>query len=328
MVGNMNRKPEKSSLHLPHHERCVMPKLPEWLTPLLPVLSGRQPVADFERWLYTEAAKPLLPENTYAALFWLDYRKIHPRDIHAALAEAGDWTGGWHQLPNVYEYLRTGYLNWADEELLRVLPLPDDYIDRLQAFAEWVNGSTDMLEALGMPAEAAAVNALSDAYLAELCRYFSAPQKCRLPAVPPPYLSLHNAALYEIDGVPREVSFVSAAFSCESGDTPNVPEIYGKALARYLAEGLARRGFAMTGCHAEDWGWRVDVDNADFPLWLGCANLTDGENRFRCFIEPHTDCVRRLWLFKHDTRAVTARLAAALNDILQQDDRIESVEWQ
>ena len=84
----------------------------------------------------------------------------------------------------------------------------------------------------------------------------------------------------------------------------------------------------MTGCHAEDWGWRVDVGNADFPLWLGCANLTDGENRFHCFIEPHTDFVRRLWLFKYDTRAATTRLAAALNDILQQDDRIESVEWQ
>ena len=261
-------------------------------------------------------------------MFWLDYRKTHPRDIHDALAEAGDWAGGWHKLQSVYEYLRTGYLNWADDELLRVLPLPDDYIARLQAFAEWVNGSADMLEALGMPTEATAVNALSDGYLTELCRYFSAPQKCRLPAVPPPYLALHNAALYEIDGVPREVSFVSAAFPCESGDTPNAPEIYGKALARYLAEGLARRGFAVTGCHAEDWGWRVDVGNADFPLWLGCANLTDGENRFRCFIEPHTDCVRRLWLFKHDTHAVTARLAAALNDILQQDDRIESVEWQ
>ncbi len=305
----MNRKPEKSSLHLSHHEKCAMPKLPEWFAPLLPVLAGRQSAADFERWLYTEATKTLLPENTYAALFWLDYCKAHPRDIHAALAEAGDWAGGWHKLQSVYEYLRTGYLNWADDELLRVLPLPDDDIARLQEFA-------------------AAVKALSEGYLAELCRYFSMPQKCRLPAVPPPYLSLHNAALYEIEGVPREVSFVSAAFPCESGDTPNAPEIYGKALARYLAEGLARRGFTVTGCHAEDWGWRVDVDNADFPLWLGCANLTDGENRFRCFIEPHTDCVRRLWLFKHDTRAATARLAAALNDILQQDDRIESLEWQ
>ena len=101
-----------------------MPKLPEWFTPLLPVLAGRQPVADFERWLYTEAAKALLPENTYAALFWLDYRKIHPRDIHAALAEAGDWTGDWHKLQNVYEYLRTGYLNWADEELLPYYRFP------------------------------------------------------------------------------------------------------------------------------------------------------------------------------------------------------------
>ena len=305
-----------------------MPKLPQWLTPLLPVLSGHQPVADFEHWLYTEAAKALLPENTYTALFWLDYRKIHPRDIHAALAEAGDWAGGWHKLQSVYEYLRTGYLNWADEELLRVLPLPDDDIARLQEFALWADDRADLLERSGMSAEAAAVKALSEGYLAELCRYFSAPKKCRLPAVPPPYLALHNAALYEIEGVPREVSFVSAAFPCESGDTPNAPEIYGKALARYLAEGLAQRGFSVTGCHAEDWGWHVDVGNADFPLWLGCANLTDGENRFRCFIEPHTDCVRRLWLFKHDTRAVTARLAAALNDILQQDDRIESVEWQ
>ena len=34
-----------------------MPKLPEWFAPLLPVLAGRQSAADFERWLYTEAAK-------------------------------------------------------------------------------------------------------------------------------------------------------------------------------------------------------------------------------------------------------------------------------
>ena len=61
----------------------------ERFAPLLPVLAGRQSAADFERWLYTEAAKTLLPENTYAALFWLDYRKTHPRDIYDTLAETG-----------------------------------------------------------------------------------------------------------------------------------------------------------------------------------------------------------------------------------------------
>ena len=82
----------------------------------------------------------------------------------------------------------------------------------------------------------------------------------------------------------------------------------------------------MTGIGAEDWGWRVDVENDAFPLWVGCGNYDDFENGFLCFIAPSKPFVRR-WLSRIDTSPTVERLASALETALRQRGDVSRLRW-
>ena len=89
------------------------------------------------------------------------------------------------------------------------------------------------------------------------------------------------------------LEFTSAAFPAYPEEDKEInPGIFGKRLAEFLAEGLRKHGFKVLGIGAEDWGWMVEIENKEFPLWIGCASYEDGENGFQCFIEPSKPFVR------------------------------------
>ena len=74
------------------------------------------------------------------------------------------------------------------------------------------------------------------------------------------------------------LEFVSTAFPPVPGEDEQVnAELYGKQLAQFLSKELASCGFAVSRVGPEDWGWRIDFDNPDFPLWLGCGNYQEYE---------------------------------------------------
>ncbi|HSV37121.1 MAG TPA: hypothetical protein VLI04_00045 [Nocardioidaceae bacterium] len=69
----------------------------------------------------------------------------------------------------------------------------------------------------------------------------------------------------------------SSAFPAYDGEEHQInPGRFGRRLAEAVAALLATRGYATSEPMAEDWGWRVEVRNDAFPLWLGCGNV-DGE---------------------------------------------------
>ena len=47
------------------------------------------------------------------------------------------------------------------------------------------------------------------------------------------------------------------------------PGRHGKRLAEFLVAGLRKAGLACKEPVAEDWGWRIDVRNDAFTLWIG-----------------------------------------------------------
>ena len=123
------------------------------------------------------------------------------------------------------------------------------------------------------------------------------------------------------------LEFVSTAFPPEPGEDEEVnPGRYGKRLAEFLSGELSRQGYAVLRIYPEDWGWRIDLENGDFPLWLGCGNYQQYENGFLCFIEPSRPLVRRL-LKKIPTTDTVERLAEALQMILARSGKAQQMRW-
>src|ERR1044072_6840066 len=89
------------------------------------------------------------------------------------------------------------------------------------------------------------------------------------------------------------LEFRSDAFPAEPGEEEEVnPGRYGRALARFIAEGLRGKGFETAEPVAEDWGWQIDVANDGFALWIGCGNVDEGPGAFLVFIQPSKPVVR------------------------------------
>jgi hypothetical protein len=103
--------------------------------------------------------------------------------------------------------------------------------------------------------------------------------------------------------------------------------VYGKRLAEYLKEKLTRKGFAVTWCDAEDWGWRIDVSHeGNYDLWIGSGHYQEYEIGFLCFIEPSKPFIRK-WFKKIDVRESVKKIADALDEILNDDKDIQSIRW-
>lgn len=64
-------------------------------------------------------------------------------------------------------------------------------------------------------------------------------------------------------------------------DRETNPGVYGKALARWLAEALAARGITAHDVIPEDFGWVVMVSRDPCLLWYGCGNVEGSTDTWR-----------------------------------------------
>jgi hypothetical protein len=123
------------------------------------------------------------------------------------------------------------------------------------------------------------------------------------------------------------VEFKSDKFPPYPGEEADInPGLWGKRLAEYLQERLLLHGFKVTAVGAEDWGWTVELENPEFPLWIGCGHQYDQPHDFLCFIEPSRPFVRR-WFKKIATSAQVNQVAEALRQILEADPDIHDLRW-
>jgi hypothetical protein len=70
----------------------------------------------------------------------------------------------------------------------------------------------------------------------------------------------------------------------------------------------------------------VPIENAGFDLWIGVGNYEEYPDGFLCFIEPHTDYVRR-FLRKIPTRERVQALRRRLDAALVAHAHIRDVKW-
>ncbi len=125
------------------------------------------------------------------------------------------------------------------------------------------------------------------------------------------------------------VEFRSARFPSYAGEEDEVnPGRWGKRLAEFIHQGLTSQGISVAEPFSEDWGWRIDVPNEAFPIWIGCGNYEEYENGFLCFIEPSEPFVRKFPFRKISTEGDVTRVQKALAVVLANDPTIENILWQ
>lgn len=123
------------------------------------------------------------------------------------------------------------------------------------------------------------------------------------------------------------VEFASKLFPAEPGEDKVVnPGRFGKRLAEFLRQYLPIHGFVVKGIGPQDWGWRVELEHAAFPLWIGCGNYDEFQHGFLCFIEPSKPEIRRLFS-KVDTTPTVEKLADALEQILRRNGQVSNLRW-
>ena len=123
------------------------------------------------------------------------------------------------------------------------------------------------------------------------------------------------------------IEFLSGAFPpYESEEEEINPGKYGKRLADFLADGLKSHGFHVTAVSPEDWGWMIELENKEFPLWVRSENYEEDANGFLCFIEPSKPTIRK-WFKKIDTTDTVERLASAIESIPEQSDNVSNIRW-
>lgn len=123
------------------------------------------------------------------------------------------------------------------------------------------------------------------------------------------------------------VEFRSDKFLPYDGEEEEInPGIWGKRLAEYLQENLPKHGMKVTCIRAEDWGWMVELENEEFPLWIGCGHQGGGNDEFLCFIEPSKPFIRK-WFKKIDITKQISRVADVLNKVLESTPEIHSINW-
>ena len=123
------------------------------------------------------------------------------------------------------------------------------------------------------------------------------------------------------------VEFRSDLFPAYPGEEEETnPGRHGKRLAEFLVAGLTKASVACNAPVAEDWGWRIDVENDAFPLWIGVGVYEEYPDGWLCFIEPHDAAIRKLFK-KIDTRGPVEALQRAMDQVLKAEPGIREPRW-
>jgi hypothetical protein len=123
------------------------------------------------------------------------------------------------------------------------------------------------------------------------------------------------------------VEFRSELFPAYPGEEDETnPGRHGKRLAEFLVAGLRKAGLTCKAPGPEDWGWRIDVQNDAFPLWIGVGVYDEYPDGFLCFIEPHEPSIRRLFK-KIDTRGPVEAVRLAMDAVLKEEPAIRDLRW-
>lgn len=124
-----------------------------------------------------------------------------------------------------------------------------------------------------------------------------------------------------------QVEFRSSKFPPYLDEEEQInPGLWGRRLAEYLVEGLAKKGVETEEFLAEDWGYYIPVQNEGFRLGICCGHQQGDDDELLCFTDPGKPSVRKFFK-KIDATSQLTRLTAALREILDADAEIQEIVW-
>ena len=124
-----------------------------------------------------------------------------------------------------------------------------------------------------------------------------------------------------------QVTFRSNKFPPYNGEQEQInPGLWGRRLAEYFVERLKGTGFETKEIIPEDWGWYIPIKNDGFRLAICCGHQYGEDDEFLCFTEPATPIIKKLFK-KIDATERLGRLVAIMEEILEADPGIRSIEW-
>ncbi len=152
------------------------------------------------------------------------------------------------------------------------------------------------------------------------------------------------------------VEFKSSSFpkyENEDAETINA-NLWGKRLAEYLRDQLPNHGVKTEGILCEDFGWIVEIEHEQFPVFIGCGIIddesdydeddddasgikpkapepvaTDGPpplTEFAIFVAAEPGFFKSLFK-KVDTKPVVSKLVTALKALMSGNDHFQDVVW-
>src|SRR5262249_42283488 len=113
------------------------------------------------------------------------------------------------------------------------------------------------------------------------------------------------------------LEFECSAFAIDPGeDADTNPGIYGRALARWLAEQLRAAGVPAGEVSGEDFGWCIPVASAPHSLYVACASRGEEPGHWQVFVFAEGGLMARL-LGRDKSAASVASLFAAVRRCLE-----------
>ena len=146
------------------------------------------------------------------------------------------------------------------------------------------------------------------------------------------------------------VEFKSAAFPKypdEDAELVN-SNCWGKRLAEFVRDELPKHGVRTEDILCEDWGWLVNIEHPEFPLWIGCGVMDEasdeedaddddekqrssapsgnGVAQFCVFVTAEPGLLQR-WLKRVDTKPALQKVVDALRRLIDATPDIQEATW-
>ena len=109
----------------------------------------------------------------------------------------------------------------------------------------------------------------------------------------------------------------TSAFEVEPGeDAQTNPGLYGRAFARFVAEGLRARGETVEAVIPEDFGWCVLLGEKPARRWVACVSRDGSTEEWIAFAVVEQRILGRLF-GRFDAGAEQAKLSSLLGEVVR-----------
>lgn len=123
------------------------------------------------------------------------------------------------------------------------------------------------------------------------------------------------------------ITFISQAFAPIPGEDEDTnPGVYGKALATWLSDELASKGYAADDPIPEDFAWCIPVKTETCNIFIACANDEGARNGWMVFAFTDGDFFAMFTGKAAARKAAVAEVNETIYDILAAVGHIEQLE--